>query len=211
MCLVALGNSDVLGLFEEEGDEHKVDAEEDNAPPPHPAPSLAVDDVAGRHGAQGASCRLRKQKPSIHGGMLMYEEDVGNGDLCYHLTDCAAKPGEKIAADKVTAGAGCAEPDASYELKDGADNVERSAAIFVYQGDEEDTTSRESDVIVGCSGVEEVDGKVQLMLISVPSCAAEVELHKGQEDVDVDKGEVENFTECAPVEGVVGVSGRYGV
>ena len=71
-----------LSLFVEEYYSHDIEANEDSTPPPHPAPTLAVCDVATGYRSQEGARRCENEIPTVHRSMLVNEEDIGNGDLC---------------------------------------------------------------------------------------------------------------------------------
>jgi hypothetical protein len=102
---------DEFGFLEKKDDEHQIDAEKYDTPPPHPSPSLTVNNVPSSDGSKESADTGRKQVKRIHSRVLMDEEYVRNCYLHNRFANSASETRKKVAHPHIDLGICTRKPD----------------------------------------------------------------------------------------------------
>lgn len=98
-------------------------------------------------------------------------------------------------------------PYAGRKLQCSAEEIDRSAAIFVDERNEEETSNGKASPNNSGAGIEDVDRKPELCHYGPPCCEANIELNKGPQHEKADEGVIKDLPRGGPIKGVIGIGG----
>ena len=205
--LWSLTNSgrNVLGLLEEEANQHKVDPKEECSPPPHPSPALVSNYESSSHRAPKCPETLHHEKESVKSGMLVNKKEVHNGyhDNCFAGHTSNAR--EQIGYNELPTGVKGGRPNRCNQLDQGAHHIKWSPAVFVYNRNKEQAADCKAGTVRSHCFIEGFVRDAQLRHVRLKRDFENVQHHKCEEDVEAGEAEVDSLAPRRPVQGVIGI------